>query len=75
MMPRPPINSAGRPYADGDVWTCECGATGPDRDDLPELHGWGARGCRGRRVFSVHAGRDVKPENVVGQLEMFAGAA
>lgn len=30
-----PINSLGRPYAEGDTWRCEdCGDNGPDRDDV-----------------------------------------
>jgi hypothetical protein len=34
--PEPTVNSLGRPYAPGDIWTCAaCGETGPDRDDKP----------------------------------------
>ena len=33
---RPPTNSLGEPWVEGQTWTCTgCGATGPDRDDVP----------------------------------------
>lgn len=47
-----PVNSLGRPWAEGEVWIClACGASGDDRDDCRDMP---SPGCP---KHSTHPGR------------------
>lgn len=46
-----PVNSAGLPYREGDIWTCSaCGQSGPDRDDVEMAR------CPGEPRMGAHLG-------------------